>query len=58
MEKLEERKGVLIWGEVNVGEKEIEVKNGKRKGMNGGFREEEGEKFELVLDGGLMDRLG
>ena len=53
--KLDDKKPVIIWGDMNVAHKEIDLKNPKSNHQNPGFSDEEREKFTLLLDSGFID---
>ena len=55
LQKLDQSKPVLICGDLNVAHKEIDLKNPKTNRMNAGFTDQEGEKFQLLLDAGFID---
>lgn len=52
---LEERKPVVVCGDLNVAHKEIDLKNPKTNRMNAGFTDEEREKMTVLLDSGFID---
>lgn len=52
---LEERKPVVVCGDLNVAHKEIDLKNPKTNRMNAGFTDEEREKMTILLDSGFID---
>lgn len=52
---LEEKKGVILCGDLNVAHKEIDLKNPKTNRMNAGFTDEEREKISRLLDSGFID---
>ncbi len=52
---LDERKPVLVCGDMNVAHQEIDLKNPKSNRRNAGFTDEERDKFTLLLDAGLTD---
>ena len=52
---LEEKKGVILCGDLNVAHKEIDLKNPKTNHMNAGFTDEEREKISRLLDSGFID---
>lgn len=52
---LEERKPVVLCGDLNVAHKEIDLKNPKTNRKNAGFTDEEREKFTSLLDAGFID---
>lgn len=53
--KLDERKPVIICGDMNVAHNEIDLKNPKTNRKNPGFSDEEREKFTKLLDSGFTD---
>ena len=55
LQKLDQSKPVLIYGDLNVAHKEIDLKNPKTNRMNAGFTDQEREKFQLLLDAGFID---
>ena len=55
LKKLEEKKGVIFCGDLNVAHKEIDLKNPKTNRRSAGFTDEEREKFSAVLDAGFID---
>ena len=55
LKKLEEKKGVIFCGDLNVAHKEIDLKNPKTNRRNAGFTDEERGKFSEVLDAGFID---
>lgn len=52
---LDEKKTVIICGDLNVAHKEIDLKNPKTNRHNAGFTDEEREKFSKLLDRGFID---
>lgn len=52
---LEERKPVVLCGDLNVAHKEIDLKNPKTNRKNAGFTDEERGKFTSLLDAGFID---
>lgn len=52
---LDEKKPVIICGDLNVAHKEIDLKNPKTNRRNAGFTDEEREKFSKLLDRGFID---
>ena len=52
---LDDRKPVLVCGDLNVAHKEIDLKNPKTNRMNAGFTDQEREKFQTLLDSGFID---
>lgn len=55
LKKLEEKKGVIFCGDLNVAHKEIDLKNPKTNRRNAGFTDEERAKFSEVLSAGFID---
>lgn len=55
LKKLEEKKPVVVCGDLNVAHKEIDLKNPKTNRRNAGFTDEEREKFTCWLDAGFTD---
>ncbi len=55
LKKLEERKGVIFCGDLNVAHQEIDLKNPKTNRKNAGFTDEERGKFREVLNAGFID---
>ncbi|WP_290539823.1 exodeoxyribonuclease III [Alistipes sp.] len=53
--RLDERKPVLVCGDLNVAHREIDLKNPKTNRMNAGFTDQEREKFQTLLDAGFID---
>ncbi len=53
--KLDEKKPVLVCGDLNVAHKEIDLKNPKSNVNNAGFTPQEREKFTQLLETGLID---
>lgn len=53
--RLNEKKGVVICGDLNVAHTEIDLKNPKTNTKNAGFTKEEREKFSLLLNAGFID---
>ena len=52
---LDERKPVLVCGDMNVAHEEIDLKNPKSNRMNAGFTDEERAKFSVLLGAGFTD---
>lgn len=52
---LEQKKGVILCGDLNVAHKEIDLKNPKTNRMNAGFTDEERAKMSRLLDSGFID---
>ena len=55
LKELDERKGVIICGDLNVAHQEIDLKNPKSNRGNAGFSDEERESFTKLLDAGFTD---
>ena len=55
LKKLEEKKGVIFCGDLNVAHQEIDLKNPKTNRKNAGFTDEERGKFDEVLNAGFID---
>lgn len=55
LKKLEEKKGVIFCGDLNVAHREIDLKNPKTNRKNAGFTDEERAKFGEVLEAGFID---
>ena len=55
LKKLEEKKPVIVCGDMNVAHKEIDLKNPKTNRKNAGFTDEEREKFSILLENGFID---
>ena len=53
--RLDEKKPVIICGDLNVAHKEIDLKNPKTNHHNAGFTDEEREKFQALLSAGFTD---
>ena len=53
--QLEQKKPVIICGDMNVAHKEIDLKNPKTNRKNAGFTDEERGKFTELLDAGFID---
>ncbi len=53
--KLNERKPVVVCGDMNVAHEEIDIKNPKTNRRNAGFTDEEREKFGFLLNSGFVD---
>ena len=50
LKKLEEKKPVIVCGDLNVAHKEIDLKNPKTNRKNAGFTDEERAKFTTLLE--------
>lgn len=55
LKRLEEKKGVIFCGDLNVAHQEIDLKNPKTNRRNAGFTDEERAKFGEVLKAGFID---
>lgn len=55
LKALDERKPVIVCGDLNVAHQEIDLKNPKSNRRNAGFTDEEREKFSLLLEAGFTD---
>ena len=55
LKKLEEKKPVVMCGDLNVAHEEIDIKNAKANRGNAGFTDEEREKFTELLNAGFID---
>jgi len=55
LKKLEEKKPVVVCGDLNVAHQEIDLKNPKTNRRNAGFTDEERAKFTQWLDAGFTD---
>lgn len=55
LKKLEEKKPVIVCGDLNVAHREIDLKNPKTNRKNAGFTDEERAKFATLLDSGFTD---
>lgn len=55
LKKLEEKKPVIVCGDLNVAHKEIDLKNSKTNRKNAGFTDEERAKFTTLLESGFTD---
>ena len=55
LKKLEEKKPVIVCGDLNVAHREIDLKNPKTNRKNAGFTDEERAKFTTLLDSGFTD---
>lgn len=55
LKKLEEKKPVIVCGDLNVAHKEIDLKNPKTNRKNAGFTDEERAKFSGLLEAGFVD---
>lgn len=55
LKALDEKKAVIMCGDLNVAHQEIDLKNPKTNRKNPGFTDEERGKFTLLLDAGFAD---
>ncbi|HBI91752.1 MAG TPA: exodeoxyribonuclease III, partial [Terrisporobacter glycolicus] len=55
LKKLDERKPVIVCGDLNVAHNEIDLKNPKTNRKNAGFTDEERNKFTELLNEGFID---
>ena len=55
LKKLEEKKPVIVSGDLHVAHKEIDLKNPKTNRKNAGFTDEERAKFTTLLESGFTD---
>ncbi len=55
LHRLEEKKPVIVCGDLNVAHKEIDLKNPKTNRRNAGFTDEERAKMTALLDSGFID---
>ena len=55
LKKLEEKKPVIMCGDLNVAHKEIDLKNPKTNRKNAGFTDEERACFSRMLESGFVD---
>ena len=55
LKKLEEKKNVVVCGDLNVAHKEIDLKNPKTNRKNAGFTDEERNKMTELLNSGFID---
>ncbi|WP_096200606.1 exodeoxyribonuclease III [Bacillus sp. FJAT-45350] len=55
LKELDERKPVILCGDLNVAHTEIDLKNAKSNKGNSGFTEEEREKMTILLQEGFTD---
>lgn len=53
--KLDEKKPVVVCGDMNVAHEEIDLRNPKTNHMNAGFTDQEREKMTILLDSGFTD---
>lgn len=55
LKELEEKKPVIVCGDLNVAHKEIDLKNPKANRRNAGFTDEERDKMSELLEAGFID---
>ena len=55
LKRLDEKKPVILCGDLNVAHEEIDLKNPKSNRMNAGFTDEERAKFSELLAAGFTD---
>jgi exodeoxyribonuclease-3 len=55
LKALDEKKPVILCGDLNVAHEEIDLKNPKTNRMNAGFTDQEREKFSTLLSEGFTD---
>lgn len=55
LKALDQKKPVIVTGDLNVAHKEIDLKNPKTNRKNAGFTDEEREKFTELLEAGFID---
>ena len=55
LHKLDEKKPVIVCGDMNVAHEEIDIKNPKSNRRNAGFTDEEREKMATILGNGFID---
>ncbi len=55
LQKLNEKKGVILCGDLNVAHEEIDIKNPKTNRRNAGFTDEERAKMTELLSAGFVD---
>lgn len=55
LHKLDEKKPVIVCGDMNVAHEEIDLKNPKTNHQNAGFSDEERAKMTQLLDNGFVD---
>jgi len=53
--RLDQKKGVIVCGDLNVAHEEIDLKNPKTNRMNPGFTDQEREKMTRLLKSGFID---
>ena len=55
LHQLDEKKPVIVCGDMNVAHEEIDIKNPKSNRRNAGFTDEEREKMATILGNGFID---
>ena len=55
LKQLEQKKPVVLCGDLNVAHKEIDLKNPKSNRTSAGFTDQEREKFSRLLENGFVD---
>lgn len=55
LKKLDEKKPIILCGDLNVAHEEIDLKNPKTNRKNAGFTDEEREKMTALLESGFKD---
>lgn len=55
LQALDQKKPVIVCGDMNVAHNEIDLKNPKTNRMNAGFTDQEREKFTTLLGAGFID---
>ena len=55
LHELDQKKPVIVCGDLNVAHREIDLKNPKTNRMNAGFTDQERAKFQTLLDAGFID---
>ena len=55
LKSLDEKKPVIVCGDMNVAHKEIDIKNPASNHKNAGFTDEERDKFSVLLNAGFVD---
>jgi len=55
LKALEDKKSVIICGDLNVAHREIDLKNPKTNRKNAGFTDEEREKMTILINEGFVD---
>ena len=55
LKKLDDKKPVIVCGDLNVAHKEIDLKNPKTNRKNAGFTDEERSKFTELMEAGFID---